>query len=325
MFDLITIGDSVLDTYIPLQDAIVEMSRGKKKLILRYGDKIPVGPSVTLVAGNAANNAVGSSRLQLKTAIYTNLGNDQEAQKVKDLFKKEKIDTRYLVFNSDLPSNHNIVLDYHGDRTILVYHQPWKYNLPELERTKWVYFTSLSPSFTESNIVNQLIHYLERTGARLVFNPGTYQLKDGVKKNARLLSMVHLLLVNLEEAKTILEYDRHKEMSVKRLLQEIADLGPRNVVITDGANGSYGFDGQKFYHLGVFPSKLVETTGAGDAYSTGTLAGLFYGEELKGAMRWGAANSASAVSHVGAQAGLLTYDEIKKSLKENAKVVVKEI
>lgn len=325
MFDLISIGDSVIDTFIPLTDAVVATIQGEPMLCLRYGDKIPVGDSISLVAGNAANNAVGSSRLKLKTAIYVNIGNDQDGQKIKDKLKDEGIDTRFVTLNKNLPSNHHVVLDFKGERTILIHHQPWKYNLPDFDRTKWVYFTSLSPTFVESNIVDQLINYLERVSAKLLYNPGTFQIKTGVKKNPRLLSLTEVFIVNTEEAKTILGYGENENIPVKKLLKSICDLGPQMTIITDGAEGSYGFDGEVFYHLGIFPAKLKEMTGAGDAYATGVLAGVFHGNSLPLAMRWGAANGASVVEQIGPQAGLLTYDQIQARLKEHPKIIAREI
>jgi len=66
-------------------------------------------------------------------------------------------------------------------------------------------------------------------------------------------------------------------------------------------------------------------TGAGDAYATGVLAGLFYGKDLPEAMRWGAANGASVVEEIGPQKGLLSYDKMQARLKENSKITAKEI
>jgi len=325
MFDLISVGDSVIDTFIPLKDAEVIEKDGERKLLLRYGDKIPVGDSTVLVAGNAANNVVGSSRLKLKTAIYVNVGNDHDGLRIKDKLKEEGVDTRYVVRNEHLPSNHHIVLNFKGERTILIYHQPWKYNLPELERSKWIYFTSLSPTFVESNLLNQLTNYLERTSANLLYNPGTFQIKAGVRKNPRLLSLTKIFIVNVEEAKIILGHGEGENIPVKKLLKSIVNLGPQMAVITDGGEGSYGFDGEKYYHLGIFPAKLVEMTGSGDGFATGTLAGLFYGKDLPEAMRWGAANGASVVEQVGPQAGLLTYHAMLEKLKDNSKIMAKEI
>ncbi len=325
MFDLISIGDAVIDTFVPLTDAHVHFNENLRELCLRYGDKIPVGDSVTQVAGNAANSAVGASRLKLDTAAYINVGGDHDGARIKDHLKDEGVDLRYVVVNKDLPSNHHVVLNYKGERTILIFHQPWKYHLPDLEKSRWVYFTSLSPTFTESNLLDQLTNYLERSGARMLYNPGTFQIKLGVKKNPRLLSLTEVFIVNLQEAKIILGFNETENISVKKLLKNICDLGPKMAVITDGDKGSYGFDGEEYFHLEVFPAKLVEMTGAGDGYATGLLAGLFYGKDLSEAMRWGAANGASVVEQVGPQAGLLTYAKMQERLKENRKIVVKEI
>lgn len=325
MLDLISIGDVVIDTFIPLVDAEVIKSGNEPKLALRLGDKIPVGPSVSLVAGNAANNAVGASRLGIKTTIYTNIGNDEDGETVRKKFKTEKVDTRYVVTDKTYPTCRHFVLDFKGERTILIYHQPWEYKLPELESARWVYLTSLSASFINSDIIQKLIQYLERTGAKLFYNPGTFQIKLGVKKNPRLLSLTDCFIVNVEEAKLVLGLDEYKNIPIKKLLQGLINLGPKMVVITDGKNGSFGSDGENFYQLENFPAKLVEMTGAGDAYATGLLAGFINGKNLPEAMRWGTANGASVIEQVGPQAGLLTKEQMLAKLKENAKIIHREL
>lgn len=324
MFDLISIGDTFVDTIIPLIDAKVE----GRMLILTFGAKIPVGLSASTVGGNAANNAVGSARLGLKTAIYTNVGNKDEDEwdnRIIAKFKKEKVDTRYVCETSELPSGHNIILDFKSERTILIHHQPWKYQLPDLDKTKWVYLTSMSESYTKSNIIEQIINFINRSGARLCYQPGTVQIRLGFRKNNKLMVLSDLFIVNLEEAKIFLGFDAGEKIPVKKLLVKLADLGPKMVVITDSTNGSYGFDGENFYQMGIFPAKVIQVTGCGDAYSTGVVAGLFYGENLAGAMRWGAANSASVCEEIGPQAGLLTYHQIKEKLKNHPKISARQL
>lgn len=327
MFDLISIGDAVIDTFIPLLDAeVLSAHNGNEmKICLPFGDKVPVGPPISLVAGNAANSAIGASRLGLNTAAYINVGGDSDGEDIKNKLKEEKVDLLYVVKNNHLPTSRHIVLDYKGERTILVYHQPWEYALPDLDKSKWIYFTSLSLTFTQSNIVGNLIQYLERTQAKLLYNPGTFQIKAGVKKNPRLLSLTELFIVNIEEAKLILGHKESDGVSPKKLLKGVLDLGPKMVVITDGKEGSYGSDGEHFYRLGVFPAKTVEMTGAGDAYATACLAALFHGQDLATAMHWGAANSASVIEQVGSTAGLLTLEQIKDKLRLNSKIVTKEL
>lgn len=324
MFDLLTIGDVVIDTHVVLPEAKIIDGL----LAIPYGRKVPIEPSVSMVGGNAANNAVGSSRLGLKVAIYTNVGNKGDEMwddRIKNKLKKEKVDIRYVVESWDLPSNHNIILNFKGERTILTYHQPWRFHLPELEKTRWVYLTSLSPSYIESDLVEQIIGYLQRIGAKLAYQPGTFQLRQGIKKNARLLSLAEVLVLNLEEAKGLLGYGEGERVEIKKLLKKLQDLGPRRIVVTDGTEGSYGGDEHGFLKLGVFPAELVEMTGAGDAFAAGLVTALIKGKDLSEAMRWGAANSASVVEQVGAQEGLLSYSKMQERLKMNSKIIAKEI
>lgn len=327
MFDLISVGDCMIDSFFKLSDAHVScaLNRSRCEICLRYGDKIPVEEYSQMVAGNNANNAVGSARLGLKTAAYINVGEDVNGKRVIEKLKEEKIDTRYIVVNKGMDSNASAVINFEGERTILVYHQPWKYHLPDLDKSKWIYFSSMSPTFTKSPVVAQLENYLERTAANLAYNPGTYQLKHGVKKYPKLLSLTKLFVVNVQEAELILDLKNEKKADIKKLLKKLTDLGPKIVIITDGGSGSYGFDGEKYYQLGVFPAKLVEMTGSGDSFATGVVAALAHGKDLPEAMRWGAANGASVVQQVGPQAGLLTYSQMQEKLKEHSKIVAKEI
>ncbi|MBI2040076.1 carbohydrate kinase family protein [Candidatus Microgenomates bacterium] len=327
MLDLISIGDATIDNFVMIHDAEVKCNIDKTncKLCIDYGDKISVDKLVHLVAGNAANNAVGGSRLKLKSAIYVNVGSDPSGEQIKNKLKEEGVDTRYIKVNERMESNLSTVINFQGERTILVYHQPWKYDLPDLDRTKWVYFTSVSKSFTQTNLIGQLTQYLERQGSRLLYNPGTYQMEEGVKKNPQLLALTELFIVNKDEAKRILGFKDEEDVSFKKLLRGICDLGPKMAIVTDGTEGSYGYDGEKYYQIGIFPAKLLEMTGAGDGYATAVCAGLFYGEPLPEAMRWGAANGASVVEQIGPQAGLLTYDKMQEKLQQNSRIVAKEI
>ena len=326
MSDFISIGDSTIDNYLQIHDAQVKCNLDKTQCMIcvKFGEKIPVDKLFHHVAGNAANSSIGASRLKLKSAIYTNIGSDASGVQIKEKLLKEGIDTKYVVENNG-ESNMSTVLTFQGERTIFVYHQDWRYKLPDLTGARWIYFTSLGPSFSESNILHQIEEYLERKGAKMLYSPGTYQIKYGVKKVPRLLVLSEVFIVNIEEAKRVLNYEEEENVPVKKLLKKISDLGPKIVVLTDAEKGSYAYDGETYYHISSFPANLIEMTGAGDAYATGLLCGLFYGKDLKEAMRWGAANGASVVEHVGPHMGLLTLTGMKERLKANSKITASVI
>src|SRR3990167_5608677 len=85
-YDLITVGDSTIDTFIKIHDATVEcdINHEECKLCVKYGDKIPVEGIARAVAGNAANVAAAASKLGLKVATYTNVGGDSEGELIKN-------------------------------------------------------------------------------------------------------------------------------------------------------------------------------------------------------------------------------------------------
>jgi len=313
MHDLVTVGDATIDTFIKIHDAHVQCSINKEdcQLCVNYGDKIAVDGIKHLVAGNAANNAVGSSRLGLKTAIYVNVGDDDSGKRIKGKLEEEGVDASYITVNKGIESNYSAVINFQGERTIFVYHQPWKYRLPKMEGTKWVYYTSVSESFAHSTLNKDLADYINDCGAKLLYNPGTYQMKAGVKNYPEILKACEVFNVNKEEAKRILEIPESKTIDMKKLLKKTRDdLGVENVLITDGREGSYTFDGKDYYRLPEFPGDRVEATGAGDSFATALLAALFHGLPLYEGMVWGSINGAYVVKKIGPQEGLLHKHEM---------------
>lgn len=326
-FDIITVGDSTVDTFIKIHNAAIECDMNQKncKICLDYGGKIPVESIAHGVAGNAANVAVGCATLGLKTSIYTNLGNDWQGKMIKNSFDANGVNCDYVIEDTKKSSNLSVVLTYQGERTIFVYHQNWFYKLPRLKSTKWIYLTSLSESFTNSNIVDEVAHYVDKTGAKLAFAPGTYQLKANIKRYPKTLERCELILCNLDECKQILEIGEMETVHIRKLLDKMLLLGPRIIVVTDGEEGSYATDGKQYLKLGVFPSRLTEKTGAGDSYACAFMAALIANLPLAEAMVWGTINASHVIRETGAQNGLLGKSELERYRKSVPEMVATAI
>lgn len=316
-FDLITIGDSTIDTFIKIHDATVEcdINHEECKLCVMYGDKIPVEGIARAVAGNAANVASAASKLGLKVATYTNVGGDSEGELIKKTLEAAGVSGEYIEVDAQKGSNTSVIISFQGERTAFVYHQPWFYHLPDLKIAKWVYFTSLSQSFIDSNIVDEVAHYVDRTGAKLAFAPGTFQIKANIKRYPKTLERCELLACNVEEAKKILEIEMTDRVDPHDLLSKLHLLGPRMILITDGEEGSYVSNGSKVLKAGVFPVQIVEKTGVGDAYTAAFISALISGEALEEAMIWGTINAANVLRHIGPQNGQMSREEIIKYRK----------
>lgn len=321
-FDLLAIGDATIDTFLFIEDAQVTCSLHKElcQLCVNYADKLPVQKIERMVAGNAANNAVGSSRLGLKTSFVTQLGNDGSGEWIYKKLKEEKVNTTHISIDKKLETNASTVLSFQGERTIFVYHAPRKYALPaKMPEAKFVYYTSVGENHAQLN--KDIVRYIKKSGARLAFNPGTYQMRAGLEKLKPVFAVTDVLFVNKEESSRILG----AKDDIRSYLLKFHELGIKTCVITDGQAGSYAYDGEKFYHMGIPKTKVVERTGAGDSFATGFVAALFYGKSVREAMCWGTMNASSVVMFTGPQKGLLTRPQLEAFHKKNKHACAQEI
>jgi ribokinase len=127
-----------------------------------------------------------------------------------------------------------------------------------------------------------------------------------------------LLFVNREEAMLLLRKDSHTP--IKELLSALKTTGPQTVVITDGADGAYAFDGQTYYQMGIYDGPVVERTGCGDAFGTAFTVAIAEGKSITEALQWGNANSTSVLAYVGPEAGLLSQIGIEAMVAKNQSV-----
>lgn len=313
MFDIISIGDSTIDTFLFVKDLDIREEQGDKKAVMSWGDKLPVEKLIRTVAGNAANNAVASSRLGLKTAFYTVLAHDTGGREILHKMQKERVSLRYVVTDDNHGTNASTVLTQDGERTIFVYHEHRKYKLPNLLPASWVYLTSMANGFKVIN--KDLCKYLDKYKVCLGFNPGTFQLRAGVKANKEILQRTNLLSVNVEEAKMwVGDFD-----DPEILCNKLMELGPRAVALTDGRSGAYSKSEEGFYYIQEFPGERLEATGAGDSFTSAYIAALAHNLPHSEALRWGPVNAASVVSKIGPQEGLLDRKELEKRLLKNKK------
>lgn len=324
MKDVISIGDATLDTFIELEDAIVTKNGNGESLCLPFADKIPIHQLVKKVAGNAANVAVGTSRLGLTSAFWTKLGDDIFAKDVLKKMKEEGVSTRYVQKEKGKESNFTVVLNYKGERTQLIHRVPRNYDLPNnLEKAKFVYLTAMGENHQLA--YTELLEYLIKYKVKLAYNPGKYQITCKEKICNDLLPYTEIVFVNKEEAELILEGKQQnrkggKKMGksyIKDIMKRLHEAGPEIVVVTDGPNGSYALIDNKYYHLGIFDGPVVERTGAGDAYATGFLSAILHGKTTQEAMIWGTFNSWSVVQYIGPIDGLLTKAKMHKLQKQN--------
>jgi len=290
-----------------------------KWLAMPFATKIPFDHSEVIEAvGNAANAAVAFARLGLNSAFVTNVGADPHGRDMIKALDKNKVDTRFVRINPGKKSNYHYVLWYKDERTILIKHEEYDYDWPHLrpaEIPQWVYFSSVSEHALEYH--DQVADWLEANPAvKLAFQPGTFQMEAGTRRLQRIYARSQVLILNREEAANVGGGDRQ---DINDLFDHLHGLGPKIVVITDGPKGAYASDGTNRLVMPVYPDPAppVDRTGAGDAFASTFVAALIKGNTVEGALQWAPISSMSVVQKVGAQAGLLSEEELEHYLRNS--------
>jgi sugar/nucleoside kinase (ribokinase family) len=315
--DFLAIGDIVIDAFIELEDASVHCDVNSENctISMRFADKIPY-KDVTIVhaVGNSPNAATAAARLGLSAGLETNVGGDRNGAECIQTLKEHHVDTTLVHVQQKMKTNYHYVLMYEADRTILIKHEPYKYDFhAPTEAPKWIYLSSVGENTLGYH--EQIVSYLEKNkDIKLAFQPGTFQMKLGTEKLARLYKRTEVFVCNVEEAQRILN---SKETEVKVLMTKIHNLGPKIVVITDGPKGAYASDGTHAWFMPIYPDPKppISRTGAGDAYASTFVSALSLGKTIEEALAWAPINSMHVVQCIGAQTGLLTREELEGFLK----------
>lgn len=312
--DFLAIGDTVVDDFIKLKDATVhcDIDNEHCTISMRWGDKIPFESSTVLYGvGNAANAAVAARRLGLSSALLSAVGDDDRGSKIIETLKAEGLDTSLIAKQKNIPTNYHYVLWYESERTILIKHGDFDYAIPSPPPTpKTVYLSSLSEHCLPLH--DEIATWLEKNPRiMLAFQPGTFQIKAGLKRLERLYKRTDVFFANKEEYQRILG---SAEEDVKKLLSMLHEHGPKTCILTDGPHGAYGLSPEGAWRVPMYPDPKapLERTGAGDAFASTVVIALALKLPLSEALRWGPVNSMSVVQYVGAQRGLLS----KKALED---------
>jgi ribokinase len=318
-YNVITVGESTIDAFMTLAHANTDAHLDNENggLCFRFGEKIDVDRYDFTIGGNATNVAVGISRLGLKATLCTEIGDDEFSLKIRNVLATEHIE-RVLVRQVKGPSNFSVVINFKGDRTLFVEDVQREHDFQFEDVTAdLVYLTSLGNEWKKP--YRTALEFIHKNKTQVAFNPGSRQLREGKDFVHEILRQTEMFFLNKEEAELLL-YDeatqKHDEDYVKDLMTRIKKYGPKIIVITDGKRGSHAMDENgKFYKHKIYESEIVERTGAGDGYTSGFIAARLQKLTVPQAMDWGSWNAASVVSKIGAQAGLLTKEQMEEIVK----------
>jgi len=323
MFDAITIGGATRDVFI--KSASLDVHEADEppfaiEACFPMGTKIDIDEMIFQTGGGATNAAATLALLGFKVATVSSVGQDPNGRDIADEFKRYGISDKFLQRDPDEQTAYSIIIVAgSGERTVLVYRGASRRLDPELVpwkklRAKWFYLTSLGGDI---GLCARILEHAEREGIRVAWNPGNGELRRGIAELEPLIRKVDVFNLNREEAAALTGIGTG---NLNGIIGRLRGLPKRILLVTDGLNGTYAADAEGVRHCGIVDVPRQNTTGAGDAFGSGFVAGLLKRNDVDYALALGTLNATGVIQKMGAKRGLLTE---LPSEEEISKVAIK--
>lgn len=305
---VVILGDANVDMVICLPDrasGVLDLTASEPQV---YG------------GGSAANVAVALARLGVAVSFVGSVGDDGFGRWLREDFAREGVDTRGLIMARDAFTPMAIALiDPGGERWIVVWPpergadlrlRPEDVDLARITGVAWLHTTGMC--LRASPVREAVLHGMalaREVGAsvsldlnlRLELWGLDQETRQTVERAIQLSDVV--LGSGLEEMVPLAGLD-----DVEAAARAMCD-GKRVTVARLGADGALAAvptpassaEPAEIVHAPAFPTSVVDTLGAGDAFDAGFIAACLAGGDTREALRWGNAVAALKIERPGAR------------------------
>lgn len=272
------------------------------------------------VGGCASNAAIDLAILGVPVSLLCRLGCDSFGDFVKQTCETHGVDVNGVVFhNGDVTTGSVVCINSSGERSFL-YNPGSSANLTlqdinkkAIEESEIIFIGGafLLTAF-DGKPAAELCKNAQAAGKMTVMDTAWDYTGRWLPTIAQTLPHLDLFMPSYDEAVQLTG-----ETDVNSIADKLFELGPKTIVVKIGSDGALVCESKKNRYLlptysGV---KVVDTTGAGDSFCAGFLAGLSQGWDYKRSGQFANAVGTHCVMAVGASTGMKPISEIIKFME----------
>lgn len=272
------------------------------------------------MGGVARNIAENLARLSVPVSLITAVGEDEYGKKLIDDAKSVGINTDYILTLPDVPSSMYLaIIDEKGDLAIglsqmdvLDYITPeyLSHCLGNLGHVGMFVLDADIPSLT----IEYILEYAQTRKIPVCIEPVSVAK---AKKVISLLDRVTLITPNKEEAETLVGVTIKDKASLVEAGERLLTKGVCVALISLGKDGAYLASRDESFFLPSMATKIVDSTGAGDAMVAGMIYGLLNNFPYRQTVIIGLAAAALTLKSEKTVSPKMSFSVIEKFLTEN--------
>ena len=283
-----------------------------------YDDHFKSNTYTKFFGGSPANISLNLKKLGANSLIASAVGDDDLGKFLIKKVQDAGLDTRYIqqvkyptsiVLVTKSKSNPSSIFYRGAD-----YHLTYTQELEEaLKESKIVHFSCWALSKPPARrTIEKVIEEAKKVNCLIGFDPN-YHPKLW-QKTSKEIEYIKSIISNVDIVKpSEVDADRlFGKDTNENHIEKFLKLGAKLVVMTLGKDGAIVSNGSETVYLDSLATKVVDTTGAGDAFWSGFYAALIKGYTVRESLSLGFAVSAYKLKFIGAVVDLPKLEEIKE-------------
>ena len=312
---------------------IVSMGVHILDVLGRHVSEIPPGQNIALIdeiritaAGTAAGTAVDMAKLGCKVVAVGAAGDDEMGNVLLGIMNRYGIDTSYMKRKKGVqtsgtmlpirPNGERPALHVMGTNATFCFE-----DVPQdvVRNADFVHIGGfyLMPKFDGEDTVKTLKVAREGKAITTMDILGIKQ-DNMAEKILPVMPYLDYFMPNLEEAQMITGLT-----DLDELCDFFLNAGAKHVVLKMGARGSLIKDKKGMrLRIPAFKVEVVDTTGCGDAWTGGFIAGLSRGMTIEEAAQLASACGSLVATGLGSDAGIIDFDSTMKFAQTNSKLTL---
>jgi len=322
-FDLICMGRVAVDFYADQIHSPLEHAQS----FSRY------------LGGCAGNISVGTSRLGLKSAMFSCVGTDDMGVFLRNQLQFEGVDTSLLRSTPDHLTGLVALGVSPPDRFPLIFYRencadmqirPQDADPNFFRQAKALQFTGTGVSLASmAEATRQAVDTAKDCGCAVIldidYRPvlwGLTEAGDGESRFVASEQVTRTLQPFLSQLDLIIGTEEEVMIaggseSLEKALEKIRSMSNAVVVLKRGEKGCEVYPAKSETPVSArpFPIEVLNILGAGDAFASGFLRGWLRGESLQTCALWGNANGALTVTRHGCSPSMASFEELQYFIK----------
>lgn len=243
-----------------------------------YGGEVIVDEIAHQLGGSAAITALILAQIGAKPGLLACLGADTSGKELLNTLKQANVDTccvqvdstarTGMVYVMVTPDGERTMFTARGANKLTIARPNWK---TYIQTTKWYHLSGYALLASPPNESAFYTLALSQSNDCLVsLDPSPEPALHAAEGLKALLPYIDLFLPNEQEALILSEYTNLKD-AILSLLDKGAET--LTVIVKRGAKGCIVANHRIYLEMPAFPIKVVNTTGAGDAFNAGIIQG----------------------------------------------------